>query len=958
MARGKITIQSSGEPKPVMYYRLGKVQPERKEPQSKEGLYSVKEKYQNYPMNQGKITVHTSDDVKPYAIPATPPLKLDIAVIRIGSWGRAMPKMYTSSEDKNSPFPEWQSVYETFHRFRNVHQAIRLNSAPSVIMEPERYIEPHNPKIPSGWDQGSYRRAKNLMNRLAPYYNIKEEEVIAVKRRLFEKQPEPGAEPFKAKRYVLERSQPMSIKLHGGIEVNEKGVVVSNTIPIETEKLKAEQDAESLYDKTPYQNLDMKLLKNDMGVLFNKSPPPIRDDELPGKLPGAIRPWSAAPKVTLKGWENANPNVQGAYRKYDVMYGEKKVGQLEGVHNYSPNLEQGWGRSATGRKTKMPMPIQSTISEPSGTFDFRGIDTKPSWQGDTKPDNSRKGYGTAAVGEVFDIPGVKRISGVAEHGGEARGFWESQGMPFGERNFELTKEDYEAAQLARNLEKYPPAEKGPLNPQKVYPNKPSVKNPKFMEAPEYGRARGKKNDPRPRNVTLENVYVPTPKEFRRSIVVDGKEVPANYYGYEVPDYGFSLFSPYEVYHKGNKSFQSSGTIKLINPSEGDSKLKISYRGPDVQKNYDEKVKEAERFFDLNSTPSEGILSSSPFLYNRHDKSSYVSRTTEKYRPYHAPDVGSALAGSSLMQKYTPETSVHIKDIVDSKNAQGRYYDYGHKEYENVVDIYGRKRMKGMYGQIPTLEEDEVLHRSNVVTTPLHEYSHAIFSGLKMSDPNPKSDLLDSDVPSQLRWEAISRIYRKSHSPSIYGTKNYKEDFAESLVQYMVDKEKLHPQTRKFMEDIERKNVAEGLGKFPTKQDLYNMGIPPKEYLGPEPSQEEIDTLANSNEPKIYKEGYLLDDPTSRVKHYRQSPPGLNIDSAYGRMLSEDYAKDHKKGSQIGSEPEAGELEAIEAYSLPSTSSTSTDSPLTRKITPVEKTETVDNKGEEEEIEKELKDMGY
>lgn len=152
-------------------------------------------------------------------------------------------------------------------------------------------------------------------------------------------------------------------------------------------------------------------------------------ETLEGKMPGAIRPWVDAPKVTLKDSGRRYQNAKDL-RSYTILYNKERAGT---VNVY-----------------------------PDGDIADLYI----------QENKQRKGIGTQVVGQLLRTR--ESLSGEASESGEE--FWKKKGadMDYNQEvmpTFSLSREAFEASQIAN---KAPPKETGPLNPVQPEPREKQV----------------------------------------------------------------------------------------------------------------------------------------------------------------------------------------------------------------------------------------------------------------------------------------------------------------------------------------------------------------------------------------------------------------------------------------------------------------------------------------------------
>ena len=157
------------------------------------GLHSVLPRYNANPGGRGRVTVNAPKP-KPQAT------SVNINVVQVPSYP-AFPYLYAEGENPIEFEGKIQGMLRALVKTKGVPNFLLLNSAPRFVIEPRDYHkargseywiahpnEKHadtgvNPKeIPTGWDPWSFRRAKRIIKKLEPYYNVKQEPVEALTR--------------------------------------------------------------------------------------------------------------------------------------------------------------------------------------------------------------------------------------------------------------------------------------------------------------------------------------------------------------------------------------------------------------------------------------------------------------------------------------------------------------------------------------------------------------------------------------------------------------------------------------------------------------------------------------------------------------------------------------------------------------------------------------------------------
>ena len=210
------------------------------------GLFSVLPKYNaTYPSGKGRVTVR-----QPHQTPQS------LSITRVKVYGHGYPWLYTQIDKNENPlyYPKLQDLMRSISgdKIRNIPGVLLLNSAPSFVIEPKyrrstgsefwlRKKTNLGKEVPPGWDIFQYRQAKKIIGKLKPHYDVRHEQVQAVEERpLNEKEKE----PFSAMRFVLTRKTPISLKVSGGVAINEKGTVTDVWSDGDPEK-----DAEAVYQE-------------------------------------------------------------------------------------------------------------------------------------------------------------------------------------------------------------------------------------------------------------------------------------------------------------------------------------------------------------------------------------------------------------------------------------------------------------------------------------------------------------------------------------------------------------------------------------------------------------------------------------------------------------------------------------------------------------------------------------
>jgi hypothetical protein len=496
----------------------------------------------------------------------------------------------------------------------------------------------------------------------------------------------------------------------------------------------------------------------------------------PYSMPGLIRPWVDAPKVELKipsGWvEPINQHEK------IISYGGERVGNVnfDGARINNINIDDKYKRHGLGSETVGQLINKNNIS------------------GEALPQAKRF---WEKIGAEFK-PTPKPKDAIEEYR-ESKGFTE---IPF-----IISRESFEVSQLSNSLKANPPTETGPLNPSTVYPNEPSVTNPKFMENDEGRSPRSSSSDTRPYTIGYERPYFDAPSKFRTSIKVsETKSVPTEYFGWHpvmTPMKGYEDKVPIRLQRTVGDRPEIRGPTLIIEPSKDKYyEKRIEKEREEAGKRWDEALAKNKEADARGEKTRYGI--NTDFM----TRDDYIKAYSRSYEPGSKVDVVGALAATDAVFDrkgegvYLPSFTTKIKDS----------FPPGDPHYTRKA---GHSNMWGV--TMFRTRGEQAQH------IPIHEVAHQIHSALPA---NEKSNWLA--IHGSFSAETASSRYHVglSSPPSVYASKNANEDFAESYVAFMAGKP-LDVLRQQFMESIAKQY------NLPTKEKFEEKFNIPVEYRSKE-----------------------------------------------------------------------------------------------------------------------------
>jgi hypothetical protein len=539
--------------------------------------------------------------------------------------------------------------------------------------------------------------------------------------------------------------------------------------------------------------------------------------------PGAIRPWEGPQRLNIV----EHLDIHGVERKpVNILYTTTKqevspmMGNLVIAQRYMGGVQG------------------ALVYDPKEKY-VHWIGSNPQGQ---------KGIGTTLVGELLER---EQKVGLASTN-NAKGFWKKMGAKTkpGHMSSTLEREDFEASQLSKSLKENPPTETGPLNPDVVYPNEPSVANPKFMEKNEPAKEQQIEGSVSSDSaaqyfINKQLVDVTVPGKLRSNIKVDEKRVPTEYYGWKAE------------HHVGAGA---EGVTKFLLPinqfakvetPEGIKRVKIS---PEESKQISKR-----RFQEFNQI--QGDLNKEVFARAIIQPSGVSPSEAETKYIVDAMVLTKALAGRGRPLSIKFDKDYKIEAGLPKKNTGGDY-----RVSEGIPRI--------------TIYNSEMPNKQSARPTLIHEIGH-----------HRTSEVIDTSdfEASKKRQEFLERWNRYApHEkvPSEYGKKDIGEDIAESYA--------LHVANR--LEDPTRGALLSSFIGTPEQlkyKVLQASKINAQGYVGGKGATEHAEAIAPEEEPvkpvirkvEIYNPNFSDEERAREEKRREQTPLALPYQRITDRPIS-------------------------------------------------------------------------